>query len=1023
MPEKPPAFGVTVDLVADLEAFDPFNFFVEPYAEQYPFVYEERLKRELAPFLMTGPASPRLTDFLEKLDRTRRRMVDFLVDTNRELFRAVEYVIRLEPGVQTPEQTLSLRRGSCRDSSWLLVHVLRQLGIAARFVSGYLIQLTPDQKPIDGPPGPAHDFTDLHAWCEAYVPGAGWIGLDPTSGLLAAEGHIPLACAPEYGSAAPIEGATEEVDTDFEFHMSVARVDDVPRVTKPYTDEQWRRIVELGHRVDADLGARDVRLTMGGEPTFVSSLEPDAAEWNVAALGGRKLEIADALLRRLHARWQPIGLLFHGQGKWYPGEQLPRWALGCYFRHDGVALWNDMALSAQNGIAYGHKATDAERLASRMALLLGLEQNGLMPAFEDAWYYMWRERKLPVNVDPLDARLDDPMERDRLSRVFRQGLEAVAGYVLPLSHDGQWVSTPWFLREERCFLLPGDSPIGFRLPLDSLPWALPEDAGRRVAVDPFAPRVPLRQVGSLPPDSTASASKTEVAAPKKGESARGISRSALCIEPREGILRVFMPPIEDLDAYIELVAAVERAARELGLPVQIEGYPPPDDPRIGAFRVTPDPGVIEVNVAPVKSWNDLLAQTESLYQAAREEKLAAEKFEVDGAHIGSGGGNHMVLGGATAADSPFLRRPDLLASLVGFWHNHPSLSYLFSGRFLGPTSQAPRVDEARNDSVYELELAFRKLPKANEEVPPWLVDRLFRNLLIDVTGNTHRTEFCIDKLYSPDGPNGRLGLLELRAFEMPPHWQMSSAQQLLLRALVARFWNEPYRVPLAKWGTVLHDRFLLPYFVEQDFRDVLSDMRGHGYDFSDDWFRPHQEFRFPFYGRVTKGAAMLELRAALEPWHVLGEETTAGAQARYVDSSLERVEVRAFGTIEGRHVVTCNGWALPMHPTGTETEAICGVRYRAWQPPQCLHPTIGIHSPLHFDVYDKWNRRAIFGCTYHVVHPGGRSPDDRPVNAAAAESRRIARFDRMGHMPGSFGVAEPDIDPHFPMTLDLRRLP
>ena len=1019
VPDKTTAFAVTVDLVADLEAFNPFDFFVEPYAEKYPFSYPDKLRRELAPFLLADDASPALSAFIERVDRSQRRVVDFLVDANRQVYKAIEYVIRLEPGVQTPEETLTRGRGSCRDSGWLLVQVLRRMGIAARFVSGYLVQLVADQKPVDGPPGPEKDFTDLHAWCEAYVPGAGWIGLDPTSGLFAAEGHIPLACAPEHPSAAPIEGATEEVETRFEFQMSVARVADVPRVTKPYTEDQWRRIVELGHRVDADLEARDVRLTMGGEPTFVSALEPDADEWNVAALGGKKLAIADRLLRRLHAKWQPKGLLFHGQGKWYPGEPLPRWALGCYFRHDGVPAWKDADLIARHGVDHGHTAADAERFARRVMSLLGLERSGLVPAYEDAWYYMWRERRLPVNVDPLDAKISDPLERDRLARIFRQELGAVVGWILPLSHDGGWVSTPWLLREGRCFLLPGDSPMGFRLPLDSLPWAREEDQPVVYATDPFAPRAPLQRAFRFPAEPPRVESPPP---PLVGESAAGRSRTALCFEPRQGVLHVFMPPLEGLETYLELVAAIEEAARALGVPIQMEGYSPPNDPRIGAFRVTPDPGVIEVNIPPVRSWNELLEQTESLYTAARHEKLTAEKFEIDGSHIGSGGGNHMVLGGATPADSPFLRRPDLLASLLSYWHNHPSLSYLFSGRFLGPTSQAPRVDEARNDSVYELEIAFKRLPKGDDPCPPWLVDRLFRNLLIDVTGNTHRTEFCIDKLYSPDGPTGRLGLVELRSFEMPPHWQMSSAQQLLLRALVARFFTEPYATPLVKWGTALHDRFLLPYFVEQDFADVLADMRGSGYDLADDWFRPHQEFRFPFYGRVTKGAVTIELRMALEPWHVLGEETTAGGQARYVDSSLERIEVRAFGTTEGRHVVTCNGWALPMRPTGTGTESVCGVRYRAWQPPSCLHPTIGIHSPLHFDVYDKWNRRALFGCTYHVVHAGGLSPTDRPVNAASAESRRISRFDRMGHVPGSFGVAEPDIDPNFPMTLDLRRL-
>jgi uncharacterized protein (DUF2126 family) len=775
---------------------------------------------------------------------------------------------------------------------------------------------------------------------------------------------------------------------------------------------------------------------MGGEPTFVSSLEPDADEWNITALGGKKLDMADSLLRRLHHKWQPGGLLHHGQGKWYPGEQLPRWALTCFFRRDGVPVWNDFALVARNGINYGHTATDAERLGRALIRILGLETNGFMPAFEDTWYYLWRERRLPTNVDPFDAKLSDPMERERLARVFRQGLETPAGFVLPLAHEGKWVSKPWFLREERCYLMPGDSPIGFRLPLDSLPWTKQEDSAEGYPVDPFAPRAPLPKAFQFPFEAprhlAPSPPREQVpgkpgpgrhdAPPVLGESRAGLARTAICFEPRQGMLHVFMPPLEELENYLELCAAVELAAREQKLAVQIEGYPPPNDPRINHFSVTPDPGVIEVNVAPTHSWSELLEQTETLYQAARDEKLAAEKFELDGSHIGSGGGNHMVLGGATPADSPFLRRPDLLASLVAFWHNHPSLSYLFSGRFIGPTSQAPRIDEARNDSAYEIEIAFRQLPKAGQTASPWLVDRLFRNLLVDVTGNTHRTEFCVDKMYSPDGPAGRLGLLEIRGFEMPPHWQMSSAQQLLLRALVARFWAEPYTTPLVKWGTLVHDRFLLPYFVKQDFADVLGDLRTHGYGFSDDWFTPQYEFRFPLYGQVAKDAVVLELRGALEPWHVLGEETAAGGQARYVDSSLERLQVRAFGITEGRHVVTCNGWALTMHPTGTGSEAVAGVRYRAWQPPSCLHPTIGVHSPLHFDVYDTWNRRAIFGCTYHVMHPGGRGETDRPVNAAAAESRRIARFDQMGHLAGSYDVATPEVDPHFPMTLDLRRV-
>ncbi len=866
VPERTKEFSVSVDLVVDLEACNPFDFFLEDSAQKYPFVYAPTLGRELLPYLAKGERGASFRNLMSRLDLRSRGTVDFLVDVNRVVREAVDYVIRMEPGVQTPEETLEKGRGSCRDSSWLLVHVLRELGIAARFVSGYLIQLVPDQKPLEGPTGPESDFTDLHAWCEAYVPGAGWIGLDPTSGLFAAEGHIPLACSPEPSSAAPIEGGLfEKVETEFGFEMSVKRVVDRPRVTKPYTEEEWQALVACGNQVDRRLFEGDVRLTMGGEPTFVSAREPDAPEWNTAALGGNKEAMADRLLRRLHDAWQPGGFLFHGQGKWYPGEPLPRWAHACYFRHDGVPTWHDPSLIALAGKSLGQSVEDAQRFVKRLSELLGIEQSGAMPAYEDAWYHLWRERRLPTNVDPLESRLDDAQERERLTRIFRQGLNSVVAHVLPLAHwGGRWVSGRWFLRDEHCFLIPGDSAAGFRLPLDSQPWAEKQDRGFEPPLDPFQERPPLPRQFTFPvgargaqggpqvfteraeprtfdrgqvgqragagdgadwgrPASKAGLDALGVrrSAPTAFESATGVVRTALVAEPRQGILNIFMPPVETLEGYLELVAAIETVAKELKLPVQLEGYPPPDDPRLGNFKVTPDPGVIEVNVPFVRSFPELVAQTELLYEQARAEHLVAEKFELDGAHIGSGGGNHFVMGGGTSADSPFLRRPDLLASLVSFWHNHPALSYLFSGRFIGPTSQAPRTDEGRDDSVHELSLAISRLPERGQRCPPWLVDRIFRNLLVDLTGNTHRTELCIDKLYSPDGPTGRLGLVELRSFEMPPHARMSSATQLLIRALLASFWEQPYQQPLVRWGTQVHDRFLLPHFVDLDFRDVL----------------------------------------------------------------------------------------------------------------------------------------------------------------------------------------------------------
>jgi uncharacterized protein (DUF2126 family)/transglutaminase-like putative cysteine protease len=1060
-PDPTTFFRVEVDLVAEMAVFNPFDFFLEPSAERFPFSYEAELKVELAPYLRQAPATPLFAEYLARIDRSEKPTSSFLVELNQGLQKDIAYLIRMEHGVQPPELTLKNASGSCRDSAWLLVQLLRHLGLAARFVSGYLIQLKSDVKSLDGPSGTEVDFTDLHAWCEVYLPGAGWIGLDPTSGLYAGEGHIPLACSPEPSSAAPISGVLDPCETTFEHHMSVRRVWEAPRVTLPYSELQWGAIDELGKQVDADLRRMDVRLTQGGEPTFVSVDDREGGEWNTEAMGPTKRVLSDDLMGRLRKRYGRGGLVHYGQGKWYPGEQLPRWSLNLFWRADGEAIWHDPSLIAGERDDHGATPEKAREFLRRLAMRLGVDRRNVFAAYEDAWYFLWREGKLPSNVDPLESHLADPAERDRLRRVFERGLAQPVGYALPIARDERddrrWRSTPWYLRDDRCYLVQGDSPLGFRLPLSSLPWARAGDMPWIYPPDANDDLPPLAvdeggdeggegqawhssdEAGRPPslahetPSGThdIAGEATAAAVPARlepGESAGFVVRTAISAEARHGRLYVFMPPTSALDDYLALVAAIEKTARAMRLPVVLEGYEPPKDPRLVLLRVTPDPGVIEVNVNPASGWSELVEQTTHLYEMARETRLTSEKFMLDGRHTGTGGGNHFVLGGATPGDSPFLRRPDLLASMIGYWHNHPALSYLFSGMFVGPTSQAPRIDEARNDSVYEIEIAFAELARVAEveagKTPPWLIDRLLRNLLIDVTGNTHRAEFCIDKLYSPDGPTGRLGLLEMRAFEMPPHARMSLVQQLLMRALVARFWAEPYRPgKLARWGTELHDRFMLPHFIWADLGDVVGELDDAGYPFELAWFAAHRDFRFPLLGDFSAAGVSVELRMALEPWHVLGEESGAGGTARYVDSTVERIELLVSGLVGDRHSIACNGRRVPLQPTGTVGEYVAAVRYRAWTAPSSMHPTIAAHVPLVFDLVDSWMNRSLGGCQYHVAHPGGINYTTFPVNAYEAEARRLARFFRTGHTPGTLLLHAEPPNPDFPHTLDLRRAP
>ncbi|MFV0525622.1 MAG: DUF2126 domain-containing protein [Acidimicrobiales bacterium] len=1010
VPERTDHLIVTVDLVAELVTVNPFDFFLEPEVETIPFDYEPGLAHDLAPYRATvetwGPdLDAWYTDTVAScgLDPARPAAgdgvdtVSFLLRLTQRLADTIRYEIRYEPGVQSSKVTVTRAAGSCRDSAWLLVETLRRLGLAARFVSGYLVQLTPDVKPLDGPGGPDADFTDLHAWTEVFLPGAGWVGLDATSGLAAGEGHIPLVASPEPQRAAPITGSSDIAADRFDYANEVVRLQEAPRSTLPYDNGDWERVVDLGHQVDEVLTAEDVRLTMGGEPTFVSADDFESEQWTTAADGADKRRKARALSARLHDRFAPGGVVQHGQGKWYPGEPLPRWEIRLVWRLDGVPVWQDRSRLADPSDDLGHDHTTARTVAEAIAGRFAVPADLVRDTYEDPVYGLWREASLPVDVDPTSTDLDDEDQRRALMSLFDGGLGGVVGTFFPLGFaGGRWQTSTWPLRRAQVFLTPGTSPMGMRLPLDTLPTD-PE-----TWPDAEEERDPLEDRGPLAPDGPSGPGPAAMTDPV-------IVRTALAVEARDGVVRIFLPPLPTIEAGLTLLHTVEDALAATGVTATLEGYALAYDPRVDRLSVTPDPGVIEVNVPPARSWDELYSITDGLYDDARQVGLATEKFHLDGRHTGTGGGNHITIGGPTPRDSPLLRNPALLASMITYWQHHPSLSYAFSGMFVGPTSQSPRVDEARHENLHELEIALGELDRAPDP-SPWLADRALRHLLTDLTGNTHRAELCIDKLYSPDHARGRLGLLELRAFEMPPHPRMAMVQYLMVRAIVARLWNKPYRMPLVRWGTDLHDRYLLPHYLAEDARAVTHDLNAAGFAFDAGWLEPFFEFRFPRYGTIVAGGTSVELRAAIEPWLVLGEEARQNGTARYVDSSMERLQVKTHGFVPGRHALLVNRTPVPLRPTGRPGEEVAGIRYRAWHPPSALHPTIGVHHPLTFEIVDRWSRTPIGGARYHVAHPGGRAYDILPVNALEAEARRQSRFDDWTVADQARPEPRPDLD-------------
>ncbi|MEM6318584.1 MAG: transglutaminase family protein, partial [Bacteroidota bacterium] len=1039
-------FSIDVEVIADMVSINPFDFFLDEYAEKFPFTYEKSLTKELQPYLEINESGPFLRKCFDECQQFKNQnTVDFLVAINQYIYQQLNYTIRLETGVQTCEETLGKKLGSCRDFAWVLVQLLRHFGLAARFVSGYLVQLKSDVKAIDGPSGPEADFTDLHAWAEVFIPGAGWIGLDATSGLFAGEGHIPLACTPSTGSAAPITGFTEPTKVDFEFSNVVERIYESPRVTKPYTKAQFLAINRLGLQVDKILEAGDVKLNMGGEPTFISNRDMESEQWNTEADGEDKRVMALELTHQLKAAFAKQGFLHFGQGKWYPGEPIPRWQYAIYWRKDGQPLWERTDLIGNPTKKGTTTEVTAQQFAKTLATNLGLAENRVLPAYEDRYFYLWEEHNLPVNFDSEKDVEAAKMARQTLVDLLKKDIEKPTGYVLPLRWNlvkKNWDSCRWQFTRENLFLIPGNSQIGLRLPLDNLVIMPKKVEDIVVPANVFED-----DEGLVTKAIVQRRIEQRAAADEEQLDREGTFKTALCTQIVNGNLHLFLPPIEDINAFLDLLYTIEVTAKAVQVPVVLEGYQAPYHPDIVKLAVTPDPGVVEVNVHPSASWPQITEVYDTLFQAAESVGLGTNKFMLDGKHTGTGGGNHITLGGYSPAESPMLRRPDLLRSMVNFWQNHPGLSYLFSSQFVGPTSQAPRVDEGRPDILYELDIAFKELER-HKNPPFYLVDRIFRNLLTDLTGNTHRAEFCIDKLYSPDSATGRLGILELRGFDMPPHKEMCLVQLLLIRSLVAVFWQHPYKNKLIHWGTDLHNKFMLHHFVKEDIYEVVNHLNRYGVDFQKDWLDCFLEFRFPIYGSVNVEGVNITLRAGIEPWIVLGEEMASSGTARFVDSSVEKLEILVEDFNPERYMVLCNSIKIPLVKTNYAGKYVAAIRYKAWAPPSALHPTIGVNSPLVFDLYDTWNERSVGGCTYYVVHPGGRNYETFPVNSLEAESRRTTRFWEFNHSPKSeadvvnptvssgqpmnyvttHDTTKTDIEvkyvpvsPSFPHTLDLRR--